>query len=184
MRFLIIIMSFFSFALYGQTVYQSTDAQGNVIFSDKPAPEAVRKELNELPSFPARSPVSASSQPVLPTSKQSVPPLSYQTLLIDSPKHEETIWSNQGIVLVNVTVKPRLISGDKIIVMIDGIDKAEITTGNSVTLKEIERGAHQLSVKIVNAAGNSLKTSASVIFYLHKANLNTNPMPPPVIQSN
>jgi hypothetical protein len=182
MRFLIVIFSFFSCVTYAQTVYQSTDAQGNVIFSDKPNPQAIRKQLNELPSFPSNQPITNPSQSS-PAEKTAMTAMSYETLMIDSPKNEETIWSNQGIVLVKVNVQPSLANNDKMIVAIDGVDKAEITSGNSVTLKDIERGSHQLSVKMINPAGDVVKTSPSVTFYLHKANLNTNPMPPPVIQS-
>ena len=157
-------------AYAAQTVYQWTDDQGNTVFSDKPQhPDAKQIEVAPLPSF---NPGTVVDKDAATPKDDKVQKVSYQTLAVMSPKNEENIWSNPGIILVSVDVKPELAKEDKIVVLIDGKATDSPANGTNFQVTNVERGTHTLQAQIRDSQGKVVKTSNSVTVYMHKASLN------------
>jgi len=159
--------------LFAEKIYQWTDEQGNTVFSDKPHPDAKQIDVPKLPSFESKVTPQVKENSTKKSSKKSTnSQVIYQTLHIVSPKQEETIWSNPGVIMVNVDLKPALAKKDKLIVTVDGNKKGETTSGNSIELTGIDRGTHSIQAKIIDANGKVVKTSQSITVYLHKTSVN------------
>ena len=170
MRSFLMILLFVSSAVFAEKVYQWTDPQGNVVFSDKPHPDAKQIDVPDLPSFDTQT--TNTKKTASQTTKTQTNKLVYTSLKIISPKNEETIWSNQGIILVSVELQPALAQGDQLWVTLDGKKVAQIQDGKQAQLSNIDRGTHSVQVKIVDSRNKVVKTSDSITVFLHKTTVN------------
>lgn len=152
-------------------VYRSTDAEGNVIFSDTPQKGSEAIKVQPVQTFAApeasihKSPSKDKPEPVAEFQ-------GYKTFVITQPQEEQTIWNNPGNVSVSVNVVPQLQSGDKIEILLNNSLVAESKSGTSFQLTNIDRGEHSLKAQIVNESGEVLKQTKSVTFFLHQATIN------------
>lgn len=145
-------------------VYRWVDDNGVVVYSDKPQKGA---EIVDIPVFPvykshARKPNHISST----RNGQPAKEFTYTDFKITSPADDTTIRSNPGIVSVSMQVTPRLQSGHKIILALDG--KGTRISSPRYTYKGVDRGTHKLSAKIINSDGNIVKSSGTVAFHLFR----------------
>jgi hypothetical protein len=131
---------------YADKVYKSVDAQGNVVFSDTPQPDAVEIELKALQSY---SPPAASRQ-VQATAKKSknlpMKKFEYSVLSIVSPPDGGTVWDNLGNITVAIGVQPQLDPGDKVRLLLDGNTVGESASQYEFLIEDVDRGEHQLEV--------------------------------------
>ena len=90
---------------------------------------------------------------------------------ISSPQEGEAIWGNDGELPVSVDLQPKLNleKGEKLLISLDGAAIGEPQSSTSFTVPIIERGAHTLSVSLINEVGVTLATSLAVNFQLHRA---------------
>jgi hypothetical protein len=153
-----------------QTVYQWTDEQGNAVFSDKPHPDAKQIEVAPLPSFnPGQVPVAKDkgTGSSVGTSK-----VTYETLQLITPNNEENIWSNPGTVSIGVTLNPKLVPGDKLVILVDGKEKQTSISDTHFEISDLERGTHTVQAQVRDSGGKIVKTSNTVTIYMHKASVN------------
>lgn len=152
-------------------IYQSTDAQGNVVFSDEPSSGSEAVELPPLPTYSA--PKYRSTKPAQDKAKQGGES-GYSSLLIQQPEQDATIRDNTGAIPVAVAIKPKLnkAAGHRLQFLLDGQPVGEPGTQISTSLPNIDRGAHQVQAVVFDASGTELKRSDSVRFYLHRQSVN------------
>ncbi|MAZ39597.1 MAG: hypothetical protein CMF49_05695 [Legionellales bacterium] len=93
MRSFLMILLFVSSAVFAEKVYQWTDPQGNVVFSDKPHPDAKQIDVPDLPSFDTQT--TNTKKTASQTTKTQTNKLVYTSLKIISPKNSE-----DGFVLI------------------------------------------------------------------------------------
>jgi hypothetical protein len=145
------------------TMYKWVDAQGNVHYSDKPAPGAskidVPKARTFTPPVVAAPPEENSNigQAGKNRPRQQAP-TSY-TISISSPQDQETLW-NVPSVTVSVSVSPALHSGDSVTITLDGTSKT--VAGTSATFNDIDRGEHTAMASINGTS------AAAVTFFVQK----------------
>lgn len=152
-------------------IYQSTDAQGNAVFSDEPSGGATALELPPLPTYsapkyrPARPSANGSDQ----TTKKG-----YSELSIQQPQQDATIRDNTGAVPVAVAIEPKLngAAGHRLQFLLDGQPVGEPGTQTTTTLPNVNRGAHQIQAVVTDGSGRELKRSDSITFYLHRQSVN------------
>ena len=155
----------------GGPVYRTTDEHGNVIFTDDPGGRPA--EVVDLPGLtivpstplPGPTPGAAGAEPRGERGDDDLPVASMVTLL--SPTPEETVRSNEGNVQVVARVDAPLRVGDVFEVVLDGRLMAR-NAGGSFGLTGIDRGAHEVFVRLVDEQGASVATSATHTFYLHR----------------
>lgn len=153
-------------------IYKTTDEHGNVVYTDKPpASEGITTEQVELePTNTAPPPPDIPSFiPAAPASDEGGPGYNVS---ITSPANETTIPMGPGNFSVGATLQPRLQPGHKLQLDIDGETRGEPQTSRSWALTNIFRGAHQLTVRVVDEAGATVATSPPVTVYVHRPSIN------------
>lgn len=162
-------------AFAATTVYRSVDANGNVVFTDRPPRAGEATETVEIRAPNSISRPEESAPPAAGTEAwewdmqagedADQTPFSYVALAIVAPANDEGIRQNDGNVTVIASVEPGLREGDQIQVLLDG-QYIAAAAGTSITLTEVERGTHTLEAQVVDESGAVLLTSQPVTFHL------------------
>lgn len=149
-----------SFALAQGEVYESRDAQGNVIFSDKASESAKAVKLPPTNTMPE---VAAPSRPAAPPAGAAG---SY-TLAIVAPVEGQTVFSATGSLDVSVSVTPALQSEHSLRLLLDGAP-AGIPQQGAITLEGVSQGTHTLELQVLDANGELVQTSGTVSVHLQR----------------
>ncbi len=146
------------------SIYQWTDENGVVHFSDQKTSNAKEVDISISPSIEMAKPAPRKPKPE-PEKKVKY------GVSIASPANEATIRSNEGIVVVQTQVKPELNPSLRLQVLLDGRPTADPTPNTTFMLEGVERGEHQLQVKLFDSSGKQLAMSESTTIFLHKASI-------------
>lgn len=159
----LLILLMVAIPLHAADVYKSVDRDGNTVFSDVPSENAEKIEVRDLPTIPALE-----QQPVRPLKAEPVE--RYNTLIIASPKHDETYFRSEGDLVVALQIQPRLASGDTVVLY---LNSNEFLSGRSLTysIPELDRGTYQLRVAIKDATDKIIKSSETVTFHLRQTSI-------------
>ena len=149
---------------------------GNVVFTDVPPnrdTDAV--QLEQYSSYKPVTPAPTQPAPVARRTRVEDPfeeaevETAYEAINILSPKHDEGLRENAGMVSISISVMPQLDSsaGHRVQVLLDGTVMAEGGMQEFV-LENVDRGTHQLTAQITNANGDVLAQSAPSTFHLQR----------------
>lgn len=136
-------------------VYMEKDAEGNVIFTDRPNSEKAKPvevsppSVYQAPALPAPPP---KPKPEKPRETR------YESLAITSPADDEAVRANDGRLSVSVSLSPKLAPKHMLELHMDGKKVAE-TQGSRFELANVDRGSHTLQVHVVDAKGRTLISS-------------------------
>ena len=151
-------------------IYKIVDEEGNVHYSDQPAPGAEKVDLPPPtvytpPKLPAPS----------PPKKEEAPTPVYESLRILSPKPDEAIRSNNGDLTVKWEVRPQLKrrQGHRLVLLLDG--KETQVSGRSHRFRNVDRGTHTLAARVLDRKGEVLVEAEPVTFHLLRNSIITNP---------
>ena len=160
---LFILFISLSFSASAAKVYKKVNPDGSVEYSDTPQNEA--DEPIKL------KPVQTITLPPLPTASppKSVKPkaFKYERISIVSPKDDEGIRSNNG----DFTAKGELIPGlqrdqeHHIQWLLDGKDVPG-ANGLTLNLKNLDRGTHQLQLRVINFDGKAEIETPTISFHI------------------
>jgi hypothetical protein len=142
-------------------VYRSVDENGNVVYTDKPSPDAEKIKIDKVQTIPAG-----------PDNFKYTPPEkpdlgNYTKLEIVTPENNHVFTGNIGDVTVSVTIQPALRDSDSLIFYMDGQKQGD-SRSNSFQMTNLDRGTHTAKVDVVNKDGRSLKSSAPVSFIMKR----------------
>jgi len=164
----------------GVEVYRWVDDEGQVHYSDRPSPGADRVAIDVAP--PGSTPVAGAPPPErrpAAARNQSVA-AAYDSLTIQAPGQDETLWNIAGQLDVAVALQPPLQAGHRVQLLLDGRPVAELEPGATRTrLSDVYRGQHTLQGAIQDESGATLMQSAPVTFYVQQSALGTNPVVSP-----
>ena len=173
-----LLLSIFSLSTFAASeIYKSTDEKGIVTYSDQPnaQSETVTLQRENISKLPPKLTNSTDGTDAIDAEKRE----EYTNFAISSPKDQDT-FQNATEIPVSVNISPALQKGDTIEFYLDGtsVDKASTSTSISIPKmrgdKEIiTRGSHTVSASLFNAAGDVLKTTASVTLFVHYASVNS-----------
>ena len=153
-------------------VYKSVDPSGNIIYSDKPSPNAEKIELGELPTIPALKMDSVGAPLSDGDEEQAPTPVEYKQLEITSPANDTAfrMEADNLTIPVTVSVDPPLFTSDTIVLQVDGKEYAS-GKGPGFQVNNVERGTHELRAIVTGPGGRTLVSSASTTFHvlLHSA---------------
>lgn len=151
-------------------IYQWTDGQGVVHFSDKPVPGAkvITLPESQIATKPIPQDSSAEKKLLQPdvSDEAAEADSAYRELLIVSPADEETIRNPQGYIPIVIDLKPELKKGDLLQVVFDGKPVGEPQVNPGMALQGVNRGSHTLAVQVVNAQGRVVLVSPSITIYM------------------
>ncbi|MFP5507420.1 MAG: hypothetical protein ACLGH6_14580, partial [Gammaproteobacteria bacterium] len=102
---------------------------------------------------------------------------------LTSPADDGTIRDNTGAITVSFAIEPELKTelGHRLVVLLDGQPQAPVQAA-SVTLDNVDRGAHSLQGRIVDANGKVVISTPSIQVHLHRQSVQMplrKPSPPP-----
>ena len=152
-------------------IYKSTDADGNVVFTDTPPDHTTSEQVDLKPTNTlAPPPAAPASSPGKPGPTLAAPPAPQAT--ITEPANETTIPMGGGNFTVSATVDPGLSGGQGLQLLIDGKPEGEVQPNATWHLMNVFRGAHDLVVQVVDSDGKALSSSEPVRVYVLRPGLN------------
>ncbi len=152
--------------LSAQTIYKTTDAQGNVVFTDKPpgdrnAEQVELRPMNTTPSVPVPARTPDTERKAADDDAESAPEVA-----ITSPENESTIPMGGGDFGVFASVTPAVGPGQSLQLLIDGEAWGGPQNGGAWQLSNIMRGPHDLTVQLLDSGGAAIASSTSVRVYV------------------
>ena len=148
----------------GATMYKGVDAEGNVIYSDKPFEEAERYTPPPISVMDADK--AGSDEAV----EEKLPAdFEYLTFDIVQPTFEQTIRNETSINVV-LRLKPGLNTEQdhRIWLLMDGKVVVEGSSSLSLLVEDVARGAHKLQAQVRNPEGEVVVRTRTTIVYLHR----------------
>jgi hypothetical protein len=144
-----------------------TDDDGIVHYSDVPVEGAEKVNISEY----TRATGARISRPAPDSDPTAAEPpaeaaLRYESITINSPAAEETLWNIEGVLNVNVSVSPGLQNGHRIRAYFDGEER--MVSGTNFSIDEVYRGVHNLQVEVIDSAGKLMIRSQPNRFYVQQ----------------
>jgi Domain of unknown function (DUF4124) len=171
-KLLLLALLLTSFASSADSIYRTTDAEGNVVFTDapnassKPAESVEIQRINtvEPPRIITPLPDSdtANEQPEVPA----------RTVTITTPANETSFPMGPGNFSVSVKVDPALKKYEGLQLFIDGQPWGSPQRDTMWDLINVFRGQHDLTVSVVDNSGQVLAMSAPVRVFVHRPSSN------------
>ncbi|HEX7037611.1 MAG TPA: DUF4124 domain-containing protein [Pseudomonadales bacterium] len=158
-------------------IYRTVDENGNVVFTDVPPADGRAGRTVELgPGNTFTPPPTAASEGRSLESwlgresdedETEGAAIRYRSLRVAGPPHDQALRDNAGNVTVTAEVDPELAPSHVIQLYLDG---ALQQTGHTTRfeLTNVDRGTHQVELRIVDASGNTLATSEPSVFHLQR----------------
>lgn len=176
-NFFLLAVGILSPGIIMAAIFSWTDPSGNLIYGDTPPLGVTAKELNPpkltvLEGFAERYESSSKGTKAKESSGKQLSKKSaasvYKALNVIAPKQGQAIRANDGDVSIALSIAPKLRVGDKIVFNLDGQEVKQGTT-KIVTLTNLDRGTHVLTVSIIDRSSNNLITSDKVEFSVLRA---------------
>ena len=153
-------------------IYKTVDEQGNVSFSDMPpasgpSEQVKLQETNSAPPPEMAEPLEPDSGP---GPEEAAGP--DYSVAIASPANETTIAMGPGNFSVSAAVQPG-VGGDSLLQLyVDGSASGSPQSSNTWELTNVFRGAHDLTVAVVDKKGDQLAVSEPVRVYVLRPSVN------------
>lgn len=167
MRTLLLAFLFLTTISASAAIYKWVDEKGVVHYTDQPPTQNARPA-----NLPPLQTYKEGTKPKLeslakPGGNAGQPAAAVPALKITSPAPEETFRGDaERQVPVSVQLSQVLGDGQFLMYHLDGADQSGPTPNTTFTLTSVERGAHTVSVSLVNAAGRELARSESVTVHM------------------
>lgn len=142
-------------------IYRTTDADGNVVFTDDPAADREVEEIrlregNLIPGGIPAPRVTEATQP-------EPPERGYGLLEVTSPSHEQTFHNPYEPIPVTYRSEPDLRRGDRVVLLHDG----KALDGMALP-GDLLRGPHEVVVEI-RRRGEVVKRSDAITIFVHRS---------------
>jgi hypothetical protein len=149
-------------------VYKHVDEDGNITFTDQPPPNSTPVEIREPnssspPPVIAPAPAVEAGEPVI---------VSGYDIAIISPAMDTIIPRGPGNFSVSASLSPALKDGHQLQLLMDGTPREARQTSPSWALTNVFRGAHELTVAVVDKKGKQISISAPVTVYVFRPSSN------------
>ncbi len=152
-----------------QQIYKRTNADGSVTYSDQPFPEAQPIKVAPVPATQFAEDVQRSTPTAATTTGDAAEAIAVS---ITSPENEAPIRANTGDVTVSWVTEPEeLPEGYAAEVWLDNTSVWRGLNSRSTTLQNVERGEHQLLVRIYDEEGQEVARSSGVVVYVLRASI-------------
>jgi hypothetical protein len=169
MRPFIVVILVLVCATASAEVFRRVGPDGEVYFSDTPAPGSERVDLGSAQTVNLSN-ARQSARPGQPTAKaekdESTP--GYAQFEIVKPSYGQGVRANGGSVTVYLSLQPALRPGDTIELLVDGEDGVMIHSGDvlNFNLSDMSRGSHTVSARVKSQRGERLIETGPVRFYV------------------
>lgn len=148
-------------------IYVWRNESGELVYSDTPKPGA--EEVITKPGNIIKSSTTLETQ-VLDIQAKKIAE-EYEVTIIH-PKDNATIRDNTGSVFVSGVITPIFKRGLKIQLMLDDKPYQQPQNDTRFSLRNVDRGEHQIKMQIFNEEGKVIALSKPITFYMHRASVN------------
>ena len=156
MKLILLISLVFYLRILSGEVYKTIDEDGNVIFTDRPSLNSEEIKLKELKTTETVKPTSITSG----SKNKNKGNHSYKKLIVSNPANGSAIRSNNGNVSISISLEPSLRAGHRILISVDGKEVSK-GSGKSVSLTNLDRGTHAVTVRIIDSSSNAMISASS-----------------------
>ncbi|QTF93059.1 DUF4124 domain-containing protein [Halomonas sp. BM-2019] len=171
----------FSLTLQAQTIYRTTDAQGNVVFTDNPerggeqvelAPVTVVPSTGEVRTGEAVPRVDGSGAAAV-TARPGQPFMPYDSFRILSPSHEQAFpVGAAGNVPVELGIEPELREDHRVRLLVDGQLSQTAMHTTAFMVANMNPGEHVLQAELLDGSGEVRHRTSPVTIFVHRASVN------------
>jgi hypothetical protein len=168
----LLLLSLVAASATAQEIFRTTDEDGNVVFTDQPPAGSTKTERIELPrtnTTPA-TPIPPSPEPARTPAEPELPEFQ---VAITAPPNETTIAMGPGNFSVSASVQPSLAAGASVQLLMDGTPWGEPQQATTWNLTNVFRGAHDITVAVVDEEGQQLANSEPVRVYVLRPSINS-----------
>jgi hypothetical protein len=169
-RTLLLTTLLFAFTASAQ-IYKTTDEHGNVVFTDSPPADSASTQKIEVRQ-PNTAPAPASQAAPPPASEPAEQEVTTYEVAITAPANETTIPNGPGNFSVTGSVKPSLSTELALQLFMDGEPRGEPQRSTTWDLVNVFRGAHSLTIGVVDQQGKSIAVSDAVTVFVHRPSIN------------
>ena len=178
-RLLLLVLLLFPLASPAQTVYRTTDAQGNVVFTDRPPANATPEDRVDIRPTNTVRPPDVPAPPVPEETPEIEAAVEAYRVAITNPANETSFPMGPGNFSVSANVNPALRQGDSLQLFMDGTPRGEPQQGANWDLTNVFRGRHDLTVGVIDGSGETIVVSDPVTVFVFRPSTNiTNRQPP------
>tara|TARA_R110002049_G_scaffold59729_9_gene161327 strand:+ start:3662 stop:4192 length:531 start_codon:yes stop_codon:yes gene_type:complete len=172
-RLLLLAVLLTSLHSAADSIYRTTDAEGNVVFTDAPNANSQPSEQIEIQrTNTVEPPPQIRPLPdTTPNDTEQEAPAPYK-VVITSPENETSFPMGPGNFSVSARVSPALKKYVGLQLFVDGEAWGDPQRDNMWDLINVFRGQHDLTVAVVNNAGETLAVSEPVRVYVHRPSTN------------
>ncbi|MCJ8322125.1 MAG: DUF4124 domain-containing protein [Colwellia sp.] len=148
-------------------IYVWRNEEGVLVFSDSPRAGAEEVKLKSNSTIVPSMNMETSLLDIKPKELDN----SYE-VVITQPINNTTIRDNTGSIFISGGIKPVFQRGFKIQLYVDGKAYKKPQTHTLFSLKNIDRGEHQLKMDLIDKEGKVIASSKLTTFYMHRASVN------------
>lgn len=167
-------------------IYKTVDEDGNVVFTDVPPRPDQRGETVDLNSGNSFTPPERDNEGISLEAWRGEAPggpedeeeavTRYRSLQVASPEDDAAVRNNAGNVSITAAVDPDLQPGHTLQLFLDGeLQQSGGTT--TFQLNNVDRGTHEVQLRIVGPGGETLLTSPGSVFHLQRRSVILQPGP-------
>ena len=156
-------------AASADTIYRQYDAQGNVVFTDRPN-SGPAEQVDVRPANSSAAPPASAPQRQQAGRREAAPSGGYE-VRITTPHDEQGVRAPDGRVAVNAEVTPALREDHRLQLLVNGEPQPIEADNGTFDLEWFERGENHLQVRILGPDRRELARSARVTFYLLRPSL-------------
>ena len=150
--------------------YRWVDENGQVNYSDRPGPGAVRIELStDAPSTNTGRSLPPVQSPALETRPSGT--AGYESFVVIQPASQDTLWGTAGKVEVAVGISPDLQPRHRLGLYLDGVLSDLRTRATRFEIENVYRGEHTVQAVILDGTNNELLRSAPVTFFVQQTSI-------------
>ncbi|MDY7116507.1 DUF4124 domain-containing protein [Halomonas sp. SSL-5] len=177
---LVLVMTF-GVAAEAQKIYRTTDAQGNVVFTDNPDRGGEQVELAPVTVVPSTGEVRTGGAPrvegaAAPSASPGQPFMPYDSFRIVSPTHEQAFpVGAAGNITVDLGVEPGLREDHRVRLLVDGRVSQSAMHTTAFMVPNMNPGEHVLQAELLDAGGEVRHRTSPVTIYVLRANVNRQP---------
>lgn len=145
-------------------LYKGLDAEGNVLYSDKPFENA---EILTPPPLSVIDAPKIKPKPIAEKEAAVENETKYTRFSIGSPKHDQTIW-NESQLVITTQISPALNTalGHTTWLIMDGKVLVKKSQSTSLLIGRADRGTHTIQAQIRDKKGKILKRTKSITVHI------------------
>lgn len=172
-RFLLLALLLIPVTGLTQAIYRTTDAQGNVVFTDTPPTNATPADRIEIRPTNTARPTEIPAPRVTDAAPVGGSAIVAYTVTITEPANETTIPMGPGNFPVSVNISPALQSAENLQLFVDGAPQGKPQRAATWALTNVFRGQHDLTVGVIDNSGKTVAVSEPVRVFVQRPSVNS-----------